>query len=56
MYKEKFAGYVLLLAWSKEAVCATIKAYVNVASFLALTVSFPKTKLMVIDFALCEDN
>ena len=56
MYKGEFADDVVLLARSREAACAAIKAYVEVASFLGLTVSFHKTKFMVIGSAVSEED
>ena len=48
LQKGEFADDVVLLARSRDAVCAAIRIYVEVASSLGLTVSFPKTKFMVI--------
>ena len=56
MYKGEFTDDVVLLAWSREAACTAIKAYVEVASSLGLTVSFPKTKFMVIGSAVSEGD
>ena len=43
LYKGEFADDVVLLARPREAACAAIKGYVDVASSFGLTVSFPKT-------------
>ena len=57
LYKGEFADDVVLLAQSREAACAAIKGYVEVASSLGLTVSFnSKTKFMVIGPVMSEDN
>ena len=48
LQKGEFADDVVLLACSRVAACAAIRVYVEVANSLGLTVSFPKTKFMVI--------
>ena len=52
LYKGEFADEVVLFACSREAVCAAIEAYIEVASSLGLTVSFPKTKFMAVGAAV----
>ena len=47
LYKGEFVDDVVLFACSREAACIAIEAYIEVASSLGLTVSFPKTKFMV---------
>ena len=53
LYKGEFAYNVVLLAWSREAACTAINAYVEVASSLGLTESFP---FMVIGPVVSEDD
>ena len=43
-YKGEFVDDVVLLAGSREAACAAVKVYVEVASSLGMTVSFSKIK------------
>ena len=47
---------MVLLAQSKEAACTAIKAYVEVASSVSLTVSFPEMKFMVTGPAVFVDD
>ena len=56
LYKGEIVDGVVLLVQSKEAVCAAVKAYVELASSLGLTVNFPKTKFMVIGSAVSVDD
>jgi len=54
LYKGEFADDVVLLVCSREAACfAAIREYVEVASSLGLTVSFLKTKFMVMGSSSC---
>ena len=55
-YKGELADDVVLLACLKEAVFAAIEAYIEVASFLCLTVSFPKTKFIVVGATVSVDD
>ena len=45
MYKGEFANDVVLLAWSREAACAAIKVYVEVATSLGLMMTSPRISL-----------
>ena len=45
-----------MLSQLREAACATIEIYVEVASSLGLMVNFPKSKFMVIGSAMSEDD
>ena len=56
LYKGEFADDVVLFACSREAACASIRAYIEVVSSLGLTVSFPKTKFMVVGAAVSVDD
>ena len=56
LYKFEFADDVVLFACSREVVCAAIKAYIEVASSLGFTVSFPKTKFMAVGAAVSVDD
>ena len=56
LYKGEFADDVVLFACSRDAACAAIGAYIEVASSLGLTVSFPKTKFMVVGAAVSVDD
>ena len=56
LYKGKFADDVVLFTCSREAACAATEAYIEVASSLGLTVSFPKTKFMVLGAAVSIDD
>ena len=56
MYNSEFTDDVIFFDQSREAACAAIKAYLEVASSLGLTVSFPKIKFMVIGSAVCEED
>ena len=56
LYKGEFADDVVLFACSRKAACAAIEAYIEVASSLGLTVSFPKTKFMVIGAAVSVND
>ena len=56
LYKGEFADDVVLFACSREAACAAIEAYIEVDSSLGLTVSFPKTKFMVIGTIISVDD
>ena len=47
---------LVVFAQSREAVCAAIEIYMEVASSLGLMVNFPKSKFMVIGSAMSEDN
>ena len=56
LYKGEFADDVVLFACSREAACTAIEAYIEVASSLGLTVSFPKTKFMVVGAVVSVDD
>jgi len=56
LYKGEFADDVVLLARSRDAACVAVKAYVEVAKSLGLTVSFPKTKFMVVGSSVTVDE
>ena len=56
LYKGEFADDVVLFACLREAACAAIEAYIEVASSLGLTVSFPKNKFIVIGAAVSVDD
>ena len=56
LYKSEFADDVVLFACSREAACTAIEAYIEVASSLGLTVSFPKTKFMVVGATVSVDD
>ena len=48
LQKGEFADDVILLACSRAAACAAIRIYIEVASSFRLSVSFSKTKFMVV--------
>ena len=47
---------LVVFAQSREAACATIEIYVEVASSLGLMMNFSKSKFMVIGSAMFEDD
>jgi len=54
--KGEFADDVVLLARSRDAACAAIRSYVEVASSLGLTVSFVKTKFVVVGTGVTDEE
>ena len=56
LQKGEFFDDVVLLARSRDAACAAIRVYVKVAGSLGLTVSFPKTKFMVIGNIVADEE
>jgi len=55
LQKGEFADDVVLLGLSRDAACAAVRVYVEVASSLGLTVSFVKTKFMVVGYVVSDD-
>ena len=54
-YKGEFDDDVLL-AWTRQAAGAVIRAYMNVAKTVTLTVSIPTTMFMVVGNCVCEEE
>ena len=56
LHKEEFADDVVLLVHTRQGATVATQAYVDVASSLGLTVSFAKTKFMVIGSGIIEEK
>ena len=56
LYKGEFADDVVLLVCSRQAAVVATQAYVDVASSLRLTVSFSKTKFLVTECDMMEED
>ena len=56
LLKGEFADDVVLMACSRDAAAAALRAYVDVARDFGITVSVPKTKFTVVGCAVTEEE
>ena len=56
LLKGEFADDVVLMARSRDAAAAALRAYVDVARDFGMTVSVPKTKFTVVGCAVTEEE